>query len=50
MGYFKKTSAELCVESRIYSVTKFSHLWLIPKDAEKPIDDRYRKSGDVDEL
>jgi len=25
-------------------------MWLIPKEAEKFIDDRYRKSGDVDEL
>ena len=40
---------KLCEENRIFDVTKFSRLWLIPKDAEKPLDGRHRKSGDVNE-
>ena len=49
MGYFRKARAKLCEESRIFNMTKFSRFWLIPKDAEKLIDGRHRKSGDVDE-
>ena len=31
---------KLCEENRIPGVAKFSRLWLIPKDAEKPTDAR----------
>ena len=31
---------KLCEENRIPGVAKFSRLWLIPKDAEKPADAR----------
>ena len=34
---------QLCEENRIPGVAKFSRMWLIPKDAEKPVDGR-RKS------
>lgn len=30
---------KLCKENRIPGVTRFSRIWLIPKDAEKPVDD-----------
>ena len=30
----------LCVNGRIEGVKKIENLWLIPKDAEKPIDPR----------
>lgn len=31
---------KLCEENRIPGVAKFSRMWLIPKDAEKPADGR----------
>jgi len=27
---------------RIAGATRFAHVWMIPKDAEKPIDGRYK--------
>jgi hypothetical protein len=33
---------KLCEENRISGVAKFSRMWLIPKDAEKPADGRLR--------
>ena len=33
----------LCSENRIPGVSKLGYMWLIPKDAEKPIDKRKRK-------
>ena len=35
---------KLCEENRIPGVSKFSYMWLIPKDAKKPVDGR-RKGG-----
>lgn len=34
---------KLCEENRIDGVVRLSRVWLIPKDAEKPIDGRYKK-------
>lgn len=34
---------KLCEENRISGVVKFSRMWLIPKDAEKPTDARIKK-------
>nr|WP_300866408.1 hypothetical protein [uncultured Acetatifactor sp.] len=36
----KKRVQKLCEENRIPGVAKFSRMWLIPKDAEKPTDKR----------
>ncbi len=33
---------KLCEENRIPGVAKFSRMWLIPKDVEKPADGRLR--------
>lgn len=33
---------KLCEENRIDGVSKFGRSWLIPKDAEKPIDGRLK--------
>ena len=30
----------LCKENRISGVSKIGYMWLIPKDAEKPVDGR----------
>ena len=32
----------LCSENRIPGVSKLGYMWLIPKDAEKPIDARLK--------
>lgn len=34
---------KLCEENRISGVVRFSRIWLIPKDAEKPLDRRRKK-------
>lgn len=31
---------KLCEENRIPGIAKFSYMWLIPKDSEKPVDKR----------
>ena len=33
----------LCSENRIPGVSKFGSMWLIPKNAEKPIDGRTKR-------
>ncbi len=33
----------LCKENRISGVSKIGYMWLIPKDAEKPVDARRKK-------
>lgn len=35
---------KLCEEKRISGVSKFGSVWLIPKDAEKPVDARRREN------
>ena len=42
-GISERRVQKLCEEKRIPGVAKFSRMWLIPKDAEKPVDGR-RKS------
>ena len=41
-GISERRVQKLCEESRIPGVAKFSRMWLIPKDAEKPADGRLR--------
>lgn len=37
---------KLCEENRIAGTIRFGHAWAIPKDAEKPVDQRKtRRSG-----
>ena len=36
----------LCREKRIQGVSKLGYMWLIPKDAEKPIDGRTKQGKD----
>jgi hypothetical protein len=45
-GISERRVQKLCEGNRIPGVAKFSRLWLIPKDAEKPADGRYRKRGE----
>lgn len=39
-GISERRVQKLCEEKRIPGVAKFSRMWLIPKDAEKPVDGR----------
>jgi len=46
-GISERRVQKLCEENRIPGVVRFSRMWLIPKDAEKPADGR-RKNTEVD--
>lgn len=45
-GISERRVQKLCEENRIPGVSKFSYMWLIPKDAKKPVDGR-RKGGAI---
>ena len=47
-GISERRVQKLCEENRIPGVAKFSRLWLIPKDAEKPADARRKDNSKVD--
>lgn len=42
-GISERRVQKLCEVSRIPGAVKFSRIWLIPKNAEKPIDERRKK-------
>lgn len=42
-GISERRVQKLCEENRIPDVAKFSYMWLIPKDAKKPIDGRTKQ-------
>ncbi|KAJ50721.1 hypothetical protein BD780_002591 [Clostridium tetanomorphum] len=46
-GISERRVQKLCEENRIPGVIRFSRMWLIPKDAEKPTDRRYTKVRSV---
>lgn len=49
-GISERRIQKLCEENRIPGVVRFSRVWLIPKDANKPMDGRLRqKAGDKNE-
>lgn len=37
----------LCSNNRIQGVIRINRMWLIPKDAEKPIDSRIKKRKEL---
>lgn len=41
-GISERRVQKLCEENRISGVIKFSRMWLIPKNAEKPLDKRLK--------
>ncbi len=43
-GISERRVQKLCEENRIPGVARFSRLWLIPKDAEKPADGRKKEN------
>ncbi len=47
-GISERRVQKLCEENRIPGIAKFSRMWLIPKDAEKPMDKRKKRKGGAD--
>ena len=43
-GISERRVQKLCEENRIPGVAKFSRMWLIPKDAEQPVDGRRKNN------
>jgi len=43
-GLSERRVQKLCEENRIPGVARFSRMWLIPKDAEKPVDGRKKEN------
>ena len=41
-GISERRVQKLCEENRIPGVTKIGYMWVIPKEAEKPTDGRYK--------
>ena len=48
-GISERRVQKLCEENRIPGVAKFSRMWLIPKDAEKPADNRRKENKSLQE-
>ena len=49
-GISERRVQKLCEDNRRHSAVKFSRVWLIPKDAEKPVDGRRIDSKIIDKL
>ena len=49
MGHIGKTDTKLCEENRIDGTEKFGRAWMIPKDAEKPVDGRMKTRNKQEE-
>ena len=43
LGISEIRGQKLCSENRIPGVSKLGYMWLIPKNAEKPIDGRTKR-------
>lgn len=46
-GISKRCIQKLCEENRIEGTVRFSRVWAMPKDAEKPKDDRLKNAEDM---
>ena len=46
-GISERRVQVLCRENRIPGVSKLGYMWLIPKDAEKPIDGRTKQGKEL---
>ncbi len=46
-GISERRVQKLCEENRIPGGVRFSRMWLIPKDAEKPTDGRRKENKKV---
>lgn len=47
-GISERRVQKLCEENRIPGIAKFSYMWLIPKDAEKPVDERKKENRKIE--
>lgn len=45
-GISERRVQKLCEENHIPGVSKIGYMWLIPKNSEKPIDKRLKRSID----
>lgn len=45
-GISERRVQKLCEDNRIPGVAKLGYMWLIPKDATKPIDRRFKNLGE----
>jgi len=45
-GISERRVQKLCEDNRIPGVTKLGYMWLIPKDAVKPVDKRFKNLGE----
>lgn len=43
-GISERRIQKLCEENRIDGSFKFSRIWVIPKDAQKPVDARFKNA------
>lgn len=43
-GISERRIQKLCEENRIDGAVKFSRIWVIPKDAQKPVDARFKRA------
>ena len=43
-GISERRIQKLCEENRIPGVSKIGYMWLIPKDTEKPVDERRKEN------
>ena len=48
-GISERRVQKLCEDNRIPGIAKFSYMWLIPKDAEKPVDGRMKTRNKQEE-
>lgn len=46
-GISERRVQKLCEENRIQGLSRFSYMWMIPKDAEKPADGRTKPQKTV---
>ena len=49
-GISERRIQKLCEENRIDGTEKFGRAWMITKDAQKPIDGRYKSTMKVGEI
>ena len=49
-GISERRVQKLCEDNRIEGVAKFSYMWLIPKDAEKPADRRRKIDNNLKKI
>ena len=44
-GISERRVQKLCEDNRIPGISKIGYMWLIPKEAEKPIDRRFKANN-----